>query len=944
MNLLITVLLISTTSFYRAPIKEFSPDIFNHNLVWVYFTDKGFTTQSEYENLLEKYSFQLSADAIERRLNFMAQPFDFDDLPVYQKYIDEITTLGAQLRYVSNWLNAASFRVSSSSILEKIFNLPFVYNITPLRINSQQIIDGIVLTAHNKEKNKRKDDTPADRNFYDLSYDQNAMLGVPQVFRRGYTGSRVKLAIFDTGLKRKHNAVKNLNIYKEHDFLAPDDFYKQDISGNISKIDNLTNIGLVKTLRLIKTQQNRLLLVYAADTFRYSTQHRGIFYSYSNNQGQTWANAKNIYFSPTRSTSIQTISYALSGPKTFLTWQDLLPQAPTLPITRIYFGYFADTVWQSLSTPILTGKNPNIFATTNYLYLVYTNPDSVLLFDKSPINNIQFSSPILVSNFSEPVINPVVLVDSFINIFAVGVKSQKIYQFQSYDNGSTFQSRPLVDSFAGVIQGHSIGDTIYLLYQDYSRPPLTKLSLRKSIDNGNTWSSKISITDNKNALGDFAFTLCNDTLFVTYESQGCIYFTKSTDFSNIFSTPTTLAQGFCYAPRITTFNNQPFILWYKNGDNNTDYEENEDHIEQPNHGTRMASIIAGYQPYAMVGVAPGVELLIAKTELFRARTGDTVEITSEEDNWIRALEWAEKEGAKIISSSLGYRNWYTDRDLDGKTIPISIAAGLAAKRGVIVVSAMGNRTSAFPWPSRYIVAPGDADGIITAGGVTKSLRPWRGTGLGPTIDGRTKPDLVALSDTVIVVAPDSNNIYEGSIGTSCATALIAGCCALILEAHPEWNADSVKNALFNTATHLGYTIPNDTFGYGLPNLDSLLKAYPGRRPEYKKDQFGDPYPNPYIISQHTKIYFPLLLMNKPVNPEIRIYSLSGELVKKINLNTNYLPTLGRYGIENDKVQLEKIGAVWDGKNEAGKSVGSGLYFALLKTSWGHDVTKFAIVR
>ncbi|MCX7785935.1 MAG: S8 family serine peptidase [candidate division WOR-3 bacterium] len=932
------------TPFYRAPIKEAFPKVDN-NLIWVYFTDKGFRSVSEYENILQNYSPPLSVDALERRLNFMGQSLDFDDLPVYQKYIDEIIGLGAELRGISNWLNAASFRISSLQILEKIFNLPFVYNITPLRTNSVEILDRISISQTDKNAKKRKEDTTSYRVFYGLAYDQNAMLGVPPVFHRGYSGSRVKLAIFDTGLKRKHNAVRNLKIYKEHDFLAPDDFYKQDISGSISKIDNLSNISLIKSPQLIKTNQNRLLLIYSADSFRYSTQHRGVFYSYSNNQGQTWSNAKNIYFTPTHNISIQTISYALNGSKTFLAWQDLLPQAPTLPIPRIYFGYFVDTTWNSLSAPILTGKNPNIFAKNNYLYLVYTNPDSILLFDKSYTSNLQFTNPIAVNIFNEPIINPLIIVDSVVNIFAIGVKSHRIYQFQSFDNGFTFQPLPFVDTTASAIQVQSLGDTIYLLYKDYTSIPYTKLSLKKSIDQGNTWSTKIAVTDNLTTLGDFAFILSGDTIFITYESQGNIYLTKSTDFGNTFSPSYIITQDFSYCPRISIFNNQPFILWYKHGDENTDYEQGEDHIEQPNHGTRMASIIAGYQPNSMVGVAPGAELLIAKTELYRAKTGDTVEITSEEDNWIQALEWAEKEGAKIISSSLGYRNWYIDRDLDGKTIPISIAAGIAAKRGVVIVSAMGNRTSAFPWPSRYIVAPGDAIGIITAGGITKSLRPWRGTGLGPTIDGRTKPDLVALADTVIVVAPDStNNIYEGSIGTSCATALIAGCCALICEAHPEWNADSVKNALFATATHLGESIPNDTFGYGVPNIDSLLKLYPPKRPEYQKDRMAEPFPNPYIPSKHGNIYFPLLLMNKPVNPQIRIYTLNGELVKTLKLNPDYLKSLGRYGVEGDKTELEKIGAFWNGKNESGRQVGAGLYFAVLQTSWGYDVTKFAVIR
>ena len=42
-----------------------------------------------------------------------------------------------------------------------------------------------------------------------------------------------------------------------------------------------------------------------------------------------------------------------------------------------------------------------------------------------------------------------------------------------------------------------------------------------------------------------------------------------------------------------------------------------------------------------------------------------------------------------------------------------------------------------------------------------------------------KADLVALSDTVAVASPDSADWLDGSVGTSCATALIAGAAALL---------------------------------------------------------------------------------------------------------------------------------------------------------------------
>ena len=771
------------------------------------------------------------------------------------------------------------------------------------------------------------------------------MLGIPQVFNKGYTGSRVKLGLLDTGLKRIHNALKNLKIFKEHDFLGGDNFFISR-NGDIESIPNIINTSMTNTPLLYKTQSNRLFLIYSADTLLNpsSPVYRGLYYSYSNNQGQTWSNPQSIFLTVTYNMSIPSASVTGKDSIIYLSWQDLLPQAPNQPKPNIYLGYFTQTTWHQ-GPSIDSGKNPNIFIEGNELLSAYTINDSVLYFRKADISYITplLLPRVMVGTFNEPIINPVVLADSIgeIELFAVGLHSQTIYHYKSNDDGITFQSQSVIDNAATALKGYIVGNTIYLFYKDCSNTPHVKLAMKKSFDGGSTWSDKKSVTNELLTIGDFSCAV-KDTIFATYELQDNIYLVKSTDYGNTWSEPITIAQDFVYSPNITVLNNQSTIVWLQRGDNNTDYEEGKDFLEQPDHGTRMASIIGAYQKFQMIGTAPGVDFLIAKTELFKARSGYTYETTTEEDIWVQGLEWAEREGASVISSSLGYRSWYTDKDFDGRTIPMSIAAGLAAKRGVIVVNAMGNRDStAFPWPTPYIVAPADAYNIIAAGGVTKSLTPWRGTGIGPTYDGRIKPELSALSDTAIVVAPDSTDSYEGSIGTSCATALIAGCCAVLYEAHPEWNADSVKKALFTTAS---LSVQNCTLGWGVPNIDSALKVYPPTRQEYYSDQLGDPYPNPYPIQSQSKIYFPLFLMNKPSVAKIRIYTINGDLVKIIELNTQFLPSPGRYGTNGAINELENIGAIWNGENESGKKVGSGLYFAVLKTSFSQDLKKFAVLR
>jgi hypothetical protein len=323
-------------------------------------------------------------------------------------------------------------------------------------------------------------------------------------------------------------------------------------------------------------------------------------------------------------------------------------------------------------------------------------------------------------------------------------------------------------------------------------------------------------------------------------------------------------------------------------------------------------------------------------------SGSYYEYDMEEDTYIEALEWAERMGADIVSTSLGYRDPYSDQDMDGKTAPISIAASLAAKRGLLVVTAMGNRdTIYYPWPTPYVVAPADADGVIAAGGVENDLRPWRGGGTGPTADGRPKPDLVALSSIVTVVDPDSVNMLQGATGTSCATALIAGCCALLKEAHPGWSADSIKAALYATASR---STPNCTLGYGVPRVDSAIAVFPpaGQVRTIPKDKLVA-FPNPYIpgLDGHQQLHFALELNRPSPRPSIRIHTVSGTLVDTIRLDGTLMGRPGRY---DDPELLERIGAVWDGRNMAGEPVAAGLYTAVLSTTFGQTVTKFTLVR
>jgi serine protease AprX len=243
-----------------------------------------------------------------------------------------------------------------------------------------------------------------------------------------------------------------------------------------------------------------------------------------------------------------------------------------------------------------------------------------------------------------------------------------------------------------------------------------------------------------------------------------------------------------------------------NGDE--DVEDQDD--AQRGHGTAVFSVVGGLINDTLVGCAYGAEFALAKTEIV------SQEIKIEEDHWVAGIEWADSIGADVVSSSLGYNEWYTYKDMDGKTAECTIAADLAVSKGIVVVNAAGNERG--PWPSwNFIIAPADGDSVIAVGAVDREGNIASFSSMGPTYDGRIKPDVDACG--VQTFCASSGGGYTRLDGTSLSTPLVAGVCALLLEAHPGTNPIRVREALWTTASQADH--PNNSMGYGIVNA---LKA------------------------------------------------------------------------------------------------------------------------
>jgi hypothetical protein len=233
------------------------------------------------------------------------------------------------------------------------------------------------------------------------------------------------------------------------------------------------------------------------------------------------------------------------------------------------------------------------------------------------------------------------------------------------------------------------------------------------------------------------------------------------------------------------------------------------------HGTLTLGTIAGYEPGELIGPAFGASFLLGKTE-----NGDLDwERHIEEDHWIAGAEWADTLGADIISSSLGYRDRYTHgeedyswQDIDGETTVVVKGANIAASRGILIVNSAGNEgLSLSGWNT--LVSPSDSADVLAAGAVNSQGRRARFSSVGPTADGRIKPDMMAMGESVYSASPDDIRAYESVDGTSFSCPLVAGVAALILEINPSWTNQDIMTAMKSTASQSAS--PDNSFGWGI---------------------------------------------------------------------------------------------------------------------------------
>ncbi len=310
-----------------------------------------------------------------------------------------------------------------------------------------------------------------------------------------------------------------------------------------------------------------------------------------------------------------------------------------------------------------------------------------------------------------------------------------------------------------------------------------------------------------------------------------------------------------------------------------DVADNESNVfNDGSHGTYILSVLAA-DTSMYKGIVPEASYVLLRTEVAATET------KIEEYNWLRAAEIADSCGVDIISVSLGYTTYddntdsYTYADMDGQTSVISAAADMAYGKGMIVVCSAGNDGNN-SW--KYIGTPADAKKVLAIGSVEFNNTKSGFSSIGPTADGRLKPDLCATGAGIYCIKPDGTFLMTG--GTSLSTPMIAGMIAGIKQTYPFLSNEEIKNILLQSCDN--YFRPTNLKGYGVPHFsrtESYLNIY--INPLHSLIA-----PNPYHSGE--------LIIKVPESEEsyeIRIYDYQGQQVfDHYFFSINNMISIGNY--------------------------------------------------
>ena len=305
---------------------------------------------------------------------------------------------------------------------------------------------------------------------------------------------------------------------------------------------------------------------------------------------------------------------------------------------------------------------------------------------------------------------------------------------------------------------------------------------------------------------------------------------------------------------------------------------------QSTHGTSCLSTMGAYDPNNMVGTAPK-----ASYYLFHTEDGDQENII-EEYNWVSGAEYADSLGVDVCSTSLGYIDFdmsQWDHPLehyDGQTAPMTIGAEIAASRGIICMNSAGNEYDGYC----TLGIPADAEHILTVGAVDANGNRADFSSVGPTYDGRIKPDVMAMGEDTYVASGNPGgwwgDYYNGS-GTSFSCPVLAGAVACLRQAFPYASVQEICDVVRQCGNRADN--PDSKYGYGIPDFSAAFEVLHVDDTFTAQNNILSVFPNPSKGEVHIRL-------NEVSIAELSVYNVMGHLLKTYHFNGLNHTTFERY--------------------------------------------------
>lgn len=333
------------------------------------------------------------------------------------------------------------------------------------------------------------------------------------------------------------------------------------------------------------------------------------------------------------------------------------------------------------------------------------------------------------------------------------------------------------------------------------------------------------------------------------------------------------------------------------------------------HATRAAGVAAASADNAMgiAGMSWGAKLLSLRVFSASDCSGDCSQYTcgTTEDAIGAAIDDVIPKnntppyGKIIINMSLGSQGDCSDTGFH----PLQTAVNSAVSAGLMLFAASGNEGAG------YMDSPANCAGVYAIGATDAqdNLAYFSDSDPQMAVRGLTAPG-------VDVYTTDMGGGYALASGTSFASPMAAGLAALLWSAKPSDSPSQIFDLMKNSADDLGAPGPDYAFGWGRINALKAMRLAETGSLSFTGASKAVAYPDPFRPKTQRMVSFTIPGKIFGPSAQVKVYTSEGELVRKLD------------------------GLAWDGKNDSGSDVASGVYIFRMKTDNGSALGKLALIR